>query len=223
MPSGRLQISMNVSPFCLLAAPWNSSTTPCTISAILFTNVMTFACRTSVAVLKSRMRQAPMTHSTLSPSIMASTFALSTPCMLCMMMFAPASPNPSASRDPSLMIVLSRMTVSMTSSAPDGLARQAMASQTCWSPFFFMFFVFRFCRALVISSMRNSWSATFIARRGFWRMVSTLSTMLSRCFSTRRCASLEMKYEATASAVHTKTVNSSELRLSLFTYGRRSK
>ena len=46
-------------PSFLFTAPQHSSTTPCTISAIWFTKVITLPCSTSVAVLKFRMRAMP--------------------------------------------------------------------------------------------------------------------------------------------------------------------
>mmetsp|Transcript_71030 Transcript_71030/g.205662 ORF Transcript_71030/g.205662 Transcript_71030/m.205662 type:complete len:219 (-) Transcript_71030:1408-2064(-) len=70
---------------------------------------------TSVITLKFRMSQKPKIASTRRPGIMAFKAELSPPFMFCPMISAPASPNPSASKEPILMIVFSRMTVSIGS------------------------------------------------------------------------------------------------------------
>mmetsp|Transcript_166903 Transcript_166903/g.535763 ORF Transcript_166903/g.535763 Transcript_166903/m.535763 type:complete len:214 (+) Transcript_166903:831-1472(+) len=187
------QIMRKKSPLFLLAYPWNSSMTPCTISAIWLTKVMTLDWSTSVAVPKSRIRVAPMIHSTRMPSIIASTHALSTPFMLCSMMDAPAWPKPSASKEPNLMMVFSRMTVSMSSAGPS-LPLHIMISLKNWKgPLFASNFR---VLALVISSILNSSSATFIAAKGLSRMVSTLAIMFSTGCSTRRLASPAKTMEA---------------------------
>mmetsp|Transcript_118194 Transcript_118194/g.381483 ORF Transcript_118194/g.381483 Transcript_118194/m.381483 type:complete len:224 (+) Transcript_118194:828-1499(+) len=196
-----LQIMRNMSPLFLFAAPWNSSTTPCTISAMRLTKVMTRPWSTSVAVLKSRIRTAPMMHSTGVPSTMALTLAVSTPCMFCAMMLAPASPKPSASRDPSLTMVFSRITVSMIS-VVDSLGLQVIRSYSHWD---------FFCSclrtlALCISSALNSSSATFMAISGSLRNMSTFEIMFSTGLSTSLFASFEKNRDAEVSDRHTKTV-----------------
>mmetsp|Transcript_129083 Transcript_129083/g.306217 ORF Transcript_129083/g.306217 Transcript_129083/m.306217 type:complete len:240 (-) Transcript_129083:1476-2195(-) len=213
-----LQIMRKVSPLFLLAAPWNSSTTPWTISAIWLTKVITFAWSTSVAVLKSRMRVAPMMHSTRVPSTIASTQALSMPCMLCSMMFAPASPKPSARREPSLMIVFSKMTVSMISvlSFRDEHPNSSIAT---WKRVFSCFAAF----ARLISSTLNSSSATFMAASGFARIVSTFAIMFSTGYSTSRFASLAKPMDARSSITQTKRTVKRLNKDSCLTKGRRSK
>jgi len=74
---------------------------------------MIFSCKTSVAVLKSRTRTKPRMHSTVVPWTLVLMPALSEPRMLWLMMWAPASPKPKAKREPNLMIVFSKITVSM--------------------------------------------------------------------------------------------------------------
>mmetsp|Transcript_95540 Transcript_95540/g.247409 ORF Transcript_95540/g.247409 Transcript_95540/m.247409 type:complete len:229 (+) Transcript_95540:1214-1900(+) len=200
MSTSFLQIMRKKSPLFLLAYPWNSSTTPCTISAIWFTKVITFACSTSVAVLKSRMRAAPIMHSTRFPSIMASTQALSTPCMLCSMIWAPACPNPRARRDPSLMIVFSRITVSISSGVLCLLLHRRISFTAFdMEAFASNFLVF----ARFISSILNSSSATFIAESGLSRMVSTFAIMFSTGVKTNRFASFENIKEAAHNEIQT--------------------
>mmetsp|Transcript_6320 Transcript_6320/g.17353 ORF Transcript_6320/g.17353 Transcript_6320/m.17353 type:complete len:222 (-) Transcript_6320:1153-1818(-) len=122
------QMTRKVSPLFLLGAPWNSSVTPCTISATWFTKFITSVCSTSVTMLKSWMRTLPMTQSTRRPATMAQTEALCCPRMFWVTMFAPASPKPSTSREPSLMIVLSSIKVSIGSVG--ALGSQAMTLRT---------------------------------------------------------------------------------------------
>mmetsp|Transcript_96370 Transcript_96370/g.256051 ORF Transcript_96370/g.256051 Transcript_96370/m.256051 type:complete len:231 (-) Transcript_96370:1314-2006(-) len=206
------QMVRKASPLFLFAAPWNSSTTPCTISAIWFTKRMTSAWSTSVAVLKSRMRVEPTTHSTLVPSTMTTTFALSEPRRLCAMMFAPASPKPRASREPSLMMVFSRMTVSMIS-LPGSWPLQRTLSRTRFSLLSSLRLAFTFC----ISSTLNSSSATRIAARGSLRKVSTLDIMFSTGFSTSLLASLEKKMETEVRERHTQSTTTRLKVLSFLT------
>lgn len=61
----------------------------------------------SVAVLKSRTRITPTMHSHFRPGTMAFTPAEPEPIMFWPMMSAPASPKPSASREPSLGALVS--------------------------------------------------------------------------------------------------------------------
>mmetsp|Transcript_5556 Transcript_5556/g.14121 ORF Transcript_5556/g.14121 Transcript_5556/m.14121 type:complete len:238 (+) Transcript_5556:884-1597(+) len=217
--SSTRQMTRNMSPLFLFGAPRHSLTTPCTISAIWLTKVMILACSTSVATLKSRTRATPMMHSTRVPGIMASTPALAPPFMLCPIMLAPASPKPSASREPSLMMVFSRMTVSMGALLP------AHSSQDTRS---FMKLEMRSLRALdslalASSSALNSSSAIFMATSGLSRMASTFWIMSSTGCSTRRLASLEKKRAAVQREMQTKRVVSSENIASDFRKGLRSK
>lgn len=75
------QTTRKVSPLFRFGAPLNSSTTPCTISAIWFTKVITFDCNTSVAMLKFRMLIIPSTQLIRRPGIITFTEALSPPLM----------------------------------------------------------------------------------------------------------------------------------------------
>mmetsp|Transcript_51607 Transcript_51607/g.116170 ORF Transcript_51607/g.116170 Transcript_51607/m.116170 type:complete len:278 (-) Transcript_51607:1377-2210(-) len=213
-----LQTTRKVSPLFLFAAPWNSSTTPCTISAIWFTNVMTLSWSTSVAMLKSRIRAAPIMHSTRVPSTIASTFALSKTFMLWAMMFAPASPKPRASSEPSLMMVFSRITVSM-SSLVDAAGVHITMSQSHWNLFCCCLCAFALC----ISSNLNSSSATFIAISGSLRKVSTLEIMFSTGCSTSLFASFEKKRDTVTKDRQMNSVVPRENMLSSWTNGRRSK
>mmetsp|Transcript_148342 Transcript_148342/g.458530 ORF Transcript_148342/g.458530 Transcript_148342/m.458530 type:complete len:246 (+) Transcript_148342:222-959(+) len=224
-----LHMMRKVSPLFLFGAPWNSSTTPCTISAMRLTNVITWACSTSVAMEKSRIRREPMMHSTRMPSTMALTQALSTPSMLCSMIFTPASPNPSASNEPSVMMVFSRITVSISSSGSSWVAQSSVSYSALHQPFASMNMLLLssddFC--WIIASLQScSWvasSATFMAMSGFARMVSTLAIMFSTGYSTRWLASLEKSREAKVSAKQRNTVTASENTLSFSTKGRTSK
>mmetsp|Transcript_83810 Transcript_83810/g.260462 ORF Transcript_83810/g.260462 Transcript_83810/m.260462 type:complete len:229 (-) Transcript_83810:927-1613(-) len=213
-----LQIVRKESPVFLFAAPLNSSTTPCTISATWFTNPMTSAWSTSVAMLKSRMRVEPMMHSTRLPSTMTTTLALSAPRKLCAMMSAPASPKPSASSDPSLIMVFSRTTVSMIS-LPVSLALHRSLSCTTLSLLSFSFF----CLCFFISSSLYSSSATRIAARGSLRNWSTLAIMFSTGFNTSLFASFEKKRDTDVSMRQTQSVVSREFRLSVCVKLRTSK
>mmetsp|Transcript_152053 Transcript_152053/g.276508 ORF Transcript_152053/g.276508 Transcript_152053/m.276508 type:complete len:231 (-) Transcript_152053:1696-2388(-) len=203
-PSSRsevLQMSKNMSPLFLLAAPWNSSTTPWTISAIWLTKVITLPLSTSVAVLKSRMRAQPMMHSTRVPSTMAVTIALSTPCMLCSIMFAPASPKPNARRDPILMMVFSRITVSIGSETTLLDVHMIVSLAICH---LFCSCILSFC--FLTSSCRNSSSDIFMAINGLSRIFSTLEIIISTGFRTSLSASFEKKSDARQRTKHTNTV-----------------
>mmetsp|Transcript_34065 Transcript_34065/g.101634 ORF Transcript_34065/g.101634 Transcript_34065/m.101634 type:complete len:232 (+) Transcript_34065:212-907(+) len=218
-PPAVRQMARKASPVFLFAAPWNSSTTPCTISAIWFTKAMTSAWSTSVAMPKSRIRAAPMMHSTRVPSTMTTTLALSAPRRLCAMMLAPASPKPRASREPSLMMVFSRMTVSMISPPPASLALQRTTSISRLSLLSscLLAFIFR------TSSTLNSSSATRMAARGSLRKVSTLDIMFSTGVSTSLFASFEKKRDTEVSRMQTHSVVSRLNMLSFWTKSRMSK
>mmetsp|Transcript_95236 Transcript_95236/g.213298 ORF Transcript_95236/g.213298 Transcript_95236/m.213298 type:complete len:225 (+) Transcript_95236:185-859(+) len=197
------QMIKKVSPMFLFAAPWNSSTTPCTISAMRLTNCITSSCSTSVAVLKSHMRTLPTMQSTRRPETIAFTPDVSEPLMFCETMFAPASPNPRASNEPSLMMVFSRMTVSINSPLCWRRLQHrncliASSARVCWSLFF--------SADLRISSRLNSASAISVAFNGSSRMASTFSIICSTGVSTRVLASLEKNSEATQSTTHMNTV-----------------
>mmetsp|Transcript_95234 Transcript_95234/g.213291 ORF Transcript_95234/g.213291 Transcript_95234/m.213291 type:complete len:272 (-) Transcript_95234:1327-2142(-) len=222
--SENLQMIRKVSPLLRLAAPWNSSTTPCTISAMRLTKVITLAWSTSVAIEKSLILVAPMMHSTRVPSTMASTQALSTPCMLCSMILLPASPKPRANKDPSLMMVFSKMTVSM-SSPSDSRAVHVSISQTAFNQCLACFRCCRLCAVIVFltSSILSSSSATFMAKRGFSRMVSTFAIMVSTGYNTKLLASLVKSREAKVKAKQRKIVTVMENTLSFSTDGLVSK
>mmetsp|Transcript_77459 Transcript_77459/g.237078 ORF Transcript_77459/g.237078 Transcript_77459/m.237078 type:complete len:248 (-) Transcript_77459:1549-2292(-) len=214
------QMTRNDSPLFLLGAPKYSFTTPWTISAIWFTKVMILDCSTSVAVLKSRIRTTPMMHSTRRPGIMASTPALSPPRMLWPMMFAPASPNPSASKEPNLMMVFSRITVSIGSLVA---VVQTWPLATCpimclTNSFFALAFL-----ALANSSFLNSSSAIFMAISGLSRMASTRSIMRSTGCTMRRLASLVKARDTMISKVRIEAVLIKFICASVLEYGRRSK
>mmetsp|Transcript_5802 Transcript_5802/g.9935 ORF Transcript_5802/g.9935 Transcript_5802/m.9935 type:complete len:230 (-) Transcript_5802:1385-2074(-) len=184
------QITRKVSPVFLFGAPWNSLQTPCTISAIWLENIITFACSTSVAVLKSRTRITPTMHSHLRPGTMALTPAESEPLMFLPMMSAPASPKPNAKRLPNLMMVFSRITVSRTSFLFPPVQQREISIQI-------RFQGFRFCLcslSFAISSALNSSSA------------SILLIIFSTGRSTRRLASLVNIREAVMSRIITKNV-----------------
>mmetsp|Transcript_27836 Transcript_27836/g.88021 ORF Transcript_27836/g.88021 Transcript_27836/m.88021 type:complete len:272 (-) Transcript_27836:126-941(-) len=75
--------------------------------------------------MKFRMSQKPKMASTLRPGTMAFSMELLSPFMFWPMISAPASPKPSASREPILMMVFSRITVSMGSGDSDFRKRQS--------------------------------------------------------------------------------------------------
>mmetsp|Transcript_24345 Transcript_24345/g.56552 ORF Transcript_24345/g.56552 Transcript_24345/m.56552 type:complete len:213 (-) Transcript_24345:1823-2461(-) len=212
---------MKVSPLFLLAAPWNSLTTPWTTSAIWFTNVITFACNTSVAVLKSLILATATMHSTRSPGIIASTTAVLELPMLCPMMLAPASPKPNAKRDPNLIMVFSRITVSMASFFWFDLQkRTSVKPLIICLPCARVSFL---ARAFSRSSTLNSSSAIFMATRGSSAISSTRLIIASTGLSTRALASLENVREATHSTMHTNNVMSMPNIASSLVNGRKSK
>mmetsp|Transcript_97145 Transcript_97145/g.270311 ORF Transcript_97145/g.270311 Transcript_97145/m.270311 type:complete len:202 (-) Transcript_97145:1930-2535(-) len=175
-PASR-QTMRKASPMFLLGAPWKSSTQPCTISPTWLTKTMTFSFKTSVASVKLRMLQKPMMASTLCPGTIASTPALCPPFMFCPMISAPASPKPKASRPPSLMMVFSRMTVSMGS-------RTFFRLQPRYTSFWNLV-ILASCSlrlAFSISSRLYSKSPSFIASNGLSLMASILATMRSMGF-----------------------------------------
>mmetsp|Transcript_28064 Transcript_28064/g.55144 ORF Transcript_28064/g.55144 Transcript_28064/m.55144 type:complete len:286 (+) Transcript_28064:475-1332(+) len=203
--SSARQIARKVSPLFLLAAPWHSFTMPCTISATLFTNAITFVCSTCITVLKLRTRRTPITQLIFVPSTMACTQALSMPRMLCAIMLVPASPKPTASKDPSLMMVFSRSRVSMGSLDVRRLVHGAMAKKlrsSVWREFLSLVFL--------ISSALNAASSMFMAVRGFLRILSTLDIIVSRGWSTSLSASCEKRREAEPKATQTNNVTNRE-------------
>mmetsp|Transcript_15315 Transcript_15315/g.44279 ORF Transcript_15315/g.44279 Transcript_15315/m.44279 type:complete len:257 (+) Transcript_15315:1061-1831(+) len=130
---------------------------------------MIFDCNTSVATLKLRTLTTPMMHSTRMPAIIASTPAVSPPFMFVPMMLAPASPKPSASNEPSLMIVFSRMTVSIGAEAAVQKVQVATSNKAV--------LILSRCalarRAFATSSALNSSSAICMAIKGLSRIDST--------------------------------------------------
>mmetsp|Transcript_66300 Transcript_66300/g.185387 ORF Transcript_66300/g.185387 Transcript_66300/m.185387 type:complete len:232 (+) Transcript_66300:656-1351(+) len=215
-----LQTTMKVSPPFLFGDPQYWCATPWTISAIWFTNVMILDCSTSVAVLKSRMRMTPMMQSTLVPGIIASTPALSPPRMLWPMMFAPASPKPSANKDPNLMIVFSNITVSK---GPLVSALHICPVHTWLARCRSTSFLALARRARATSSFLNSSSAIRIAFKGLSRISSTRSIILSTGWTMRRFASLAKTREATMRRMSTVPVLSILNIASALTKGRKSK
>mmetsp|Transcript_29289 Transcript_29289/g.86954 ORF Transcript_29289/g.86954 Transcript_29289/m.86954 type:complete len:273 (+) Transcript_29289:789-1607(+) len=200
--SSTRQMTRNMSPLFLFGAPLHSLMTPWTISAIWFTKVMIFAWSTSVATLKSRTRATPMTHSTRVPGIMAFTPAESPPFMLCPMMLAPASPKPSTSKEPSLMMVFSRMTVSIGALLPEHVSQvtRSLSSRRRRS------LLALASLALACSSALNSASAIFMATSGLSRIASTRFIMLSTGLRRREFASLENESEAARSRIRITSV-----------------
>mmetsp|Transcript_67401 Transcript_67401/g.158000 ORF Transcript_67401/g.158000 Transcript_67401/m.158000 type:complete len:232 (-) Transcript_67401:1563-2258(-) len=194
------QMTRKESPVFLFGAPWNSLQTPWTISAIWLENIMTLAWRTSVAVLKSRTRRMPTIHSHLRPGTMAFTPAESEPLMFLPMMSAPASPKPRASKDPSLMMVFSRITVSMTS------GREAHSLEASIAILLSGFCLFLIILSFLISSALNSSSAIFMASKGLSRMASIRSIIFSTGRSTSRFASLVNISDAVTRRTMTKNV-----------------
>mmetsp|Transcript_105370 Transcript_105370/g.304806 ORF Transcript_105370/g.304806 Transcript_105370/m.304806 type:complete len:276 (-) Transcript_105370:1619-2446(-) len=196
------QMTMNVSPEFLFGDPEYKFATPCTISAIWFTKVMILDWSTSVATLKSRMRTTPTMQSTRVPGIMALTPALSPPCMLWPMMFAPASPKPSANSEPNLMIVFSKMTVSI------GSLTLLKFSEALWQNFRNGPMASNFSRnfAASISSRRYSISPSFMASKGLSLMVSIFAIILSIGFKSSLFALLEKDIAPMPTAKHMNIV-----------------
>mmetsp|Transcript_9628 Transcript_9628/g.26151 ORF Transcript_9628/g.26151 Transcript_9628/m.26151 type:complete len:231 (-) Transcript_9628:54-746(-) len=216
--SSRRQMTRKLSPLFLFGAPWNSSQTPWTISAIWLQKALILACSTSVVTLKSRTRTTPMMVFTTVPGIIA---LMPTPVrfMLWAMMFAPASPKPSASNDPSLMMVFSRITVSNGSP----LAASHMLHVTRSWRKRFPRSTSRFIKAFAISSAWNSSSAIFIAMSGLSRIASTRWTIFSTGLRTRLLASCANIIEPTMRRTMTNKVTRRLYLESLRTYDRTSK
>mmetsp|Transcript_83802 Transcript_83802/g.260420 ORF Transcript_83802/g.260420 Transcript_83802/m.260420 type:complete len:208 (+) Transcript_83802:852-1475(+) len=179
------QMTRKVSPLFLFGAPWYSSATPWMISAIMFTKALIFDCNTSVEMVKSRTRHTPMTQFTLVPGTIALMVTDSWPSMLCRMMLAPASPKPRASKEPSLTMVFSRISVSIGSCLlwqHEQLMRSFSIIISLSLPNLFAF-------ALAISSALNSLSAIFVATSGSSRMAVTFLIIFSTGRTMRRFAS----------------------------------
>mmetsp|Transcript_54176 Transcript_54176/g.167966 ORF Transcript_54176/g.167966 Transcript_54176/m.167966 type:complete len:245 (-) Transcript_54176:176-910(-) len=137
-----------------------------------------------------------MMHSTRLPGIIALTPELSRPRMLWLTMSAPASPKPRASKEPSLMIVFSRMRVSMVSlPLEDGKFASTKRCQRSshWLKNLLRLVFSLASRYLMTSSSSNSASAIFRAISGSFAIVFTFCTILSTGLSTRVLASLEKK------------------------------
>mmetsp|Transcript_70559 Transcript_70559/g.200263 ORF Transcript_70559/g.200263 Transcript_70559/m.200263 type:complete len:284 (+) Transcript_70559:746-1597(+) len=195
-----------LSPLLRFGAPWNSFATPWTISAMWFTKVVMLVCSTSVDKLKLFTLATPITQSTCAPGTMASTRAVcSFACRLWAMMLQPAWPKPITSSVPSLMMVFSRMTVSM------------MVWPSCWPwktfkvtrSFRYDLIFSRFLllsRALARSSARNSSSDILMAAMGLSRMVSTRCIMFSSGWTTKLFASWENRTDPINSRQSTKKV-----------------
>mmetsp|Transcript_99620 Transcript_99620/g.278974 ORF Transcript_99620/g.278974 Transcript_99620/m.278974 type:complete len:348 (-) Transcript_99620:1623-2666(-) len=109
-------------PKFLFAAPKCWSTTRWTMSATWLTKTMVLSFSTSVMTLKFRMSQKPKIASTLVPGIFTVTRALESN-MFSAMMFTPASPKPRANKEPSLMIVFSKICVSSSTDVAFNLLR----------------------------------------------------------------------------------------------------
>mmetsp|Transcript_70910 Transcript_70910/g.217332 ORF Transcript_70910/g.217332 Transcript_70910/m.217332 type:complete len:222 (-) Transcript_70910:1125-1790(-) len=188
------------SPMFRLAAPCHVSTMLWTISATWFTKTITLSCSTSVVSMKLRMLQKPNTASTLLPGIMAFTVALSSS-MFLPMISDPASPKPSASSLPSLMMAFSRIFVSSVWTLSSVWRRQQQpARQRASQP--------RLAAGRTSSSCfsRYESSPSFMAYRGLARIFSTLLIMRSIGCSTRTLASWLNTIAPTARIAQMKTV-----------------
>mmetsp|Transcript_104633 Transcript_104633/g.249093 ORF Transcript_104633/g.249093 Transcript_104633/m.249093 type:complete len:244 (+) Transcript_104633:838-1569(+) len=149
------------------------------------------------------MQAEPTMQSTRLPGTIAFTPAESKPCMLSATMLAPASPKPKASKDPSLMIVFSKIAVSIIASScapplkekrliqPDSQPRPYFSSHTCCCTLPLL------SRNFLISSPLNSSSAIFMAAKGLSLIKLTFSIMRSTGRSTSAFASLENCIDAT--------------------------
>mmetsp|Transcript_24063 Transcript_24063/g.74802 ORF Transcript_24063/g.74802 Transcript_24063/m.74802 type:complete len:221 (+) Transcript_24063:972-1634(+) len=164
---------------------------------------MTWSWRTSVASVKFRMSQNPKIASTRLPGTMAFSAELSPPCMFWPMISAPASPKPSASREPIFTMVFSRTTVSMGSGCSRGArqgsrsrrprrrSRSALRRPPSPSTRAVRFRRWAAAAASAACSRRCSSSPMLVASRGLLRILSSLETMRSMGASTSLLASLE--------------------------------
>mmetsp|Transcript_14587 Transcript_14587/g.41797 ORF Transcript_14587/g.41797 Transcript_14587/m.41797 type:complete len:302 (-) Transcript_14587:1152-2057(-) len=196
--SSRMRQTMRkASPMFLLAAPCQVSTMLCTISATWFTNTMTLSCNTSVVSVKFRMSQKPKTASTLLPGIMALTVALSSSIFF-PMISEPASPKPSASNLPSLMMAFSRIFVSKVCTFSFLFRHQYFPPNHDLSRW--RGFPSCSCFSRYVSS------PSFIAYSGLSRIFSTLEIILSMGCSTRTFASWLKTMAPAARIAQMKTV-----------------
>mmetsp|Transcript_2480 Transcript_2480/g.5671 ORF Transcript_2480/g.5671 Transcript_2480/m.5671 type:complete len:220 (-) Transcript_2480:529-1188(-) len=211
VPTSR-HTSKNASPIFLFAAPKYSSTIPCTISAIWLTKTMTLSWRIWVQSAKSWISQYPKIQSTMRPGIMALTPAVSLPFIFSPIISAPASPNPKARRPPILMMVFSRITVSMGS---------------C---FFLLFQNFvhhlsscSFSRRRAACSSLYAPSPSLMAAMGESRITNSFLLIRSIGFRTRSLAPVVKDTVAPASRIQMKRVCPTLSKASNAVYARLSK
>mmetsp|Transcript_118832 Transcript_118832/g.369285 ORF Transcript_118832/g.369285 Transcript_118832/m.369285 type:complete len:221 (-) Transcript_118832:1556-2218(-) len=148
-----------------------------------------------------------MIQSTRLPGTIAFTPDVCKPRMLWLTMFAPASPKPSASRDPSLMIVFSNMAVSNGCCMPlsaHGRDWLSLSHRSISQDKVLCLCLWSLCCFAIWNS--NSASAIFIAMSGSFAMVFTFSTIRSTGFSTREFASFEKKRVLMQSTTQMKNV-----------------
>mmetsp|Transcript_26176 Transcript_26176/g.78260 ORF Transcript_26176/g.78260 Transcript_26176/m.78260 type:complete len:258 (+) Transcript_26176:193-966(+) len=113
--SERRQLTRKCAPMFLFGLPQNSLALECTRKAMLLTKTVMCSFRTSVVCVKFCIAQQQKMPWTGFPGCMALSVVFGPPFMLCTMISDPASPKPRASNEPILIIVCSRMTVSMAS------------------------------------------------------------------------------------------------------------
>mmetsp|Transcript_52761 Transcript_52761/g.112926 ORF Transcript_52761/g.112926 Transcript_52761/m.112926 type:complete len:270 (+) Transcript_52761:848-1657(+) len=203
----RRQARRNASPMFLLGLPKNSLMQEWTTPAMRLTKTITWSCSTSVASVKFRMSQKPKIASTRRPGIMAISAELSPPFIFWPMISAPASPKPSAKREPILMMVFSSTTVSMGSGTclfPGGPNRtrglnfmSQLLQLFLWprsrmmAACSFVRKAFRFFREAATCSLWCSSSPMVMASKGLFLIFSSLAIIRSMGISTSLFASWE--------------------------------
>mmetsp|Transcript_57835 Transcript_57835/g.105531 ORF Transcript_57835/g.105531 Transcript_57835/m.105531 type:complete len:237 (+) Transcript_57835:66-776(+) len=194
-----VQTSRKESPLFLFGAPEYSSMIPCTISDTWFTNFMMLFWSASVNTPKSLIDARPMIQSTGVPSTIPFTeLWLSLP-MLREVMLAPASPKPKASRVPSLIMVFSRIRVSI------GLSGTFAPWQRINRLKLFQRFLDLDCSLdFCLSSALKASSANLVAIKGLMRIICTFNIMPSSGLRMRLFASEEIIIEAMASTQQMK-------------------
>mmetsp|Transcript_90743 Transcript_90743/g.242960 ORF Transcript_90743/g.242960 Transcript_90743/m.242960 type:complete len:250 (-) Transcript_90743:1266-2015(-) len=180
-----------------------------------FTKTITLSWRISVATVKSRTEQNPKIATTRFPGTMTFAIPASATFMLLPIISAPASPNPSASKLPILMIVFSNTTVSKGSGARGLTHRQHRIRA---KPLRVLRNSFRFLRC----SFLYSSSPSFMACRGSRLIRCTLAFILSIGANTRVFASLENIIEPPANTTQMKQVLPMFNNISQKTYSRES-
>ena len=187
-PSGNFQTSKKASPMFLLGAPPCSETSRWTMRAIVLTKPMTSSWSTSVASVNCLMSQNPKMPATRLPGTTGSSSPPDR--MLPAMTSAPASPNPTASREQILLMAFSKILVSISFSR-SGTPRDSSLARLVASGFS--------ATARTFDSIRSMGRRTSLAASRCIRVIPSASAATMKAVRTRLSVAVICEFQRTSS------------------------